>query len=146
MGFGVLLIKRITGIKRLEIDLSDMEVNIAQCEHFLPAPGQGILGIQTREDDKAINEIISKLDDPDARIQTRLERGLLARFDGGCQLPLGAYSLINGEEMTLHSTLGCRKGDKWTGLAKSSVGGKNVDTIVEEAYKKLTAQCESFNK
>lgn len=126
------------GLKRLELDLSDLEVRIQEKEDFLPAPGQGILGIQTRADDSAINELVATLDDPIVRVQARLERGLLARFNGGCQLPLGAYSEIEGKKYTLHAVLGIREGDAWTGLSRASVIGADVDNMIEKAYKKLT--------
>ncbi len=127
------------GLKRLELDLSDLEVKLQDKSEFLPAPGQGILGIQVRENDKEINEIVAKLDDPAAKIQARLERGLLGRFDGGCQLPLGAYSEISGDAYTLTAVLGEQSGDKWSGLKRASVTGHDIDKIVEDTYKKLTA-------
>ena len=132
------------GLKRLELDLSDLEVQIQACEVFLPAPGQGILGIQTREDNTDVNDVIAHLDDPVARIQTNLERGLLARFEGGCQLPLGVYSEIESDNLSLHAVLGCRRENRWIGLAKCSERGKEVEPMIDCVYKKLTAQCESL--
>jgi len=128
------------GIKRLELDLSDLEVNLQECADFLPAPGQGILGIQTGEDNVEINEIVARLDDPAVRIQAQLERGLLARFEGGCQLPLGVYSEISGDNLILHAVLGYRRDGRWMKLARASVTGKKIDTIIESLYKKLTAE------
>jgi len=127
------------GLKRLDLDLSDLEVKLQDKSAFLPAPGQGILGIQIREDDKDISGIVAKLDDPGARTQARLERGLLGRFEGGCQLPLGAYSDISDGKYTLAAVLGEQAGKKWSGLRRASVTGSNIDEIVEETYKKLTA-------
>jgi hydroxymethylbilane synthase len=132
------------GIKRLALDISDLKINILECRDFLPAPGQGILGIQIRENDDRIGEIVSSLDDPTARKQTQLERGLLARFEGGCQLPLGAWSRIADDSMSLHAVLGCRKEDRWIGLARTSISGENIDNIVETAYKELITQRESL--
>ncbi len=138
------IILAFAGLKRLELDLSDLEVQIQECDIFLPAPGQGILGIQTREDNTEVNEVIAKLDDPSARTQTGLERGLLARFEGGCQLPLGVYSEIDGENLSLHAVLGCRREERWVGLAKYSESGIEIEPMVENAYKNLTTQCESM--
>jgi porphobilinogen deaminase len=117
---------------------------IHECPDFLPAPGQGILGIQTGAGNKDVNDIIARLDDPAARIQTQLERGLLARFEGGCQLPLGAYSEVSGDEYRLHGVLGYRREKRWVGLARASVSGKNIEVMIDDVYKKLTAQAESF--
>ena len=129
------------GIKRLELDLSDLEVNLVEVEDFLPAPGQGILGIQTRADDDRLNEVVLQLDDKIGRCQAQLERGLLARFEGGCQLPLGVYSRVVDSHMELHAVLGCRDENGWAGLARASANGNNIGSVVGEAYKKLIEQC-----
>ena len=127
------------GLKRLGLDLSDLEVKIQEKSDFLPAPGQGILGIQTREDDEEIIGIVAQLDDPVVRNEARLERGLLARFEGGCQLPLGAYSDLSGEQFKLTAVLGERDGKEWIGLKRASATGSDIDEIIEETYKELTA-------
>ncbi len=126
------------GLKRLELDLSDLEVRLQEKDTFLPAPGQGILGIQIREDDAATGKLVSALDDPGCRIQANLERDLLARFDGGCQLPLGVYSEIDRERYILHAVLGIGEGKAWTGLSRATVTGNDVDQMIEDAYKQLT--------
>jgi hydroxymethylbilane synthase len=126
------------GIKRLGLDLSDLEVFLQSNDRFYPAPGQGILGIQTRADDSAVNSIIGQLDDPVARIEVELERGLLARFQGGCQLPLGVYSEIDGDNLAVHAVLGKKDNGSWTGLARASARGREVKPLIEEVYQALT--------
>jgi hydroxymethylbilane synthase len=138
------IILAFAGIKRLELDLSDVKMLIQEAQDFLPAPGQGILGIQTGAGNKDVNDLIAQLDDPAARIQTQLERGLLAHFEGGCQLPLGAYSEVSGDEYSLHAVLGHRREKRWIGLARASVSGKNIEVMIDDVYKDLTAQVESF--
>ncbi|MCP4568468.1 MAG: hydroxymethylbilane synthase [FCB group bacterium] len=128
------------GISRLEINLSDLEVFLLDEDKFLPAPGQGILGIQIREGDRKTAELISSFDDQTARIQTDLERGLLARFEGGCQLPLGVFSSVDGKKLGLTAVLGLQKDGHWIGLAKSSVTGENPDRMIEEVYEDLSSQ------
>ena len=125
------------GVKRLALDVSDLHSTILEKERFLPAPGQGILGLQTREEDDETNQIVGRLDDPAARMQTRLERGLLARFEGGCQLPLGAYSDISGENLNLTAVLGVRENDTWVGLRRASTSGNDPDTVIETIYAEL---------
>ena len=132
------------GVKRLELDLSDLEAAVLPHEEFLPAPGQGILAVQTRENDGAVNPIVSQLDDPEIRLQARLERGLLARFAGGCQLPLGTYSRIGGKTLTLHAILGRRKDGRWVGLARASSTGKEPDKVVDDTYRALVSQQDEY--
>lgn len=127
------------GIKRLGLDLSDVEVFLQENDSFYPAPGQGILGIQTRAGDERVNSIVEQLDDPVARIEVALERGLLARFKGGCQLPLGVYSEVDGDSLALHAVLGRKENNIWTGLIKASARGKDVKSLIDQVYAALTA-------
>jgi hydroxymethylbilane synthase len=133
------IIIALAGVRRLELNLSDLHSIILDQDEFLPAPGQGILGIQTRAGDDAINDIVTKLDDASARIQTELERGLMARFEGGCQLPLGAYSEIIGENLNLTAVLGVRKDNRWVGLKRASSTGTDPTAVVDDVYRQLSS-------
>jgi len=132
------------GLKRLEMDLSDLKVIIPDHDVFLPAPGQGILGVQTRQGDSDVNAIISRLDEPIARKQTMLERGLLARFDGGCQLPLGAWSTVENDSMALHAVFGVSGKNDWAGLVRASADGSDVNELVDNVYASLTADASKM--
>jgi hydroxymethylbilane synthase len=57
---------------------------------FLPAVGQGALGVECRLDDKRTLELLESLDDPEARRAVVAERRLLAELEGGCLIPLAA--------------------------------------------------------
>ncbi|MDX2038360.1 MAG: hydroxymethylbilane synthase [Isosphaeraceae bacterium] len=58
---------------------------------FLPAVGQGSLGLETRVDDEAAHRAVGHLNDPSTMAAVRAERRLLAELEGGCQIPLGAW-------------------------------------------------------
>lgn len=79
------------GVLRLELDLSDLETIVLDPTSFIPAPAQGVLGLQTRVDDAATTEILQKLHHTDVATRIGLERSVLRQMDGGCQLPLGVY-------------------------------------------------------
>lgn len=79
------------GVERLELDLEDLHVEKLNPEEFVPAPAQGVLAWQTREDDNGLLEIIDEINDLDVLIKINIERQILNMFDGGCQLPLGVY-------------------------------------------------------
>ena len=68
---------------------------------FIPAPAQGALGIQTRADDESTNEIISTLDDVDARTVTDAERHVLDVMQCGCHAPVGATAKIEGDRIDI---------------------------------------------
>jgi len=58
---------------------------------FVPAPAQGVLGLQIRQNDAQTQEIVAQLNHPEVAAQIAIERGVLKALQGGCQLPLGVY-------------------------------------------------------
>jgi len=71
---------------------------------FLPAPGQGALAVECREDDTALREALAELDHRPTRAATVAERALLATLEAGCSAPVGGYAQVhhdNGDELTL---------------------------------------------
>ncbi|MEN9698821.1 MAG: hypothetical protein RLZZ301_19 [Bacteroidota bacterium] len=79
------------GVSRLQLDLSDLITLPLDPTVFVPAPAQGVLGLQTRESDSSTNAALAQLHHPDVAQQIASERGVLAAMEGGCQLPLGVY-------------------------------------------------------
>jgi hydroxymethylbilane synthase len=58
---------------------------------FIPAPAQGALALQCRADDKEVASTLSILAHTATQLAVAVERGLLARVEGGCDLAFGAY-------------------------------------------------------
>lgn len=79
------------GIHRLELDLSDLRVEMLDPRLFIPAPAQGVLAYQCREDDDETSEIISNLHDQGVSEAIQIERGILSGFGGGCHIPIGVH-------------------------------------------------------
>jgi hydroxymethylbilane synthase len=63
-------------------------------QEFDPAIGQGALGIETRQDDEASNELAAVLEEPMARACVEAEREFLRVLQGGCQVPVGALARV----------------------------------------------------
>jgi hydroxymethylbilane synthase len=84
------------GLDRLELDLQGMHEEILDPEQFIPAPAQGVLALQIREDDSELFEFMQQMNHVDIQSQIALERTVLNRLQGGCQLPLGAYCPEDG--------------------------------------------------
>ncbi len=99
------------GLNRL--GLSDKITAILPPEKFVPAPGQGALAVQIREDDAELAEIVKKLDDKDARITAETERRILAAMHGGCSIPLGVHARTKGNDVLINAVI-------------ADVEGKNV--------------------
>ena len=68
---------------------------------MLPAPGQGALGIECREDDQRVRAVLSALDHPATRQATTAERAVLAALHGGCSAPIAAWGRVEGDRLLL---------------------------------------------
>ncbi len=72
----------------------------------VPAPGQGIVAIEIREDDETVRRAVARVDDPEAAAALCAERALVAALGGGCQTPIGALALpVGGERLELMATV-----------------------------------------
>ena len=87
---------------------------------MLPAPAQGILALEIREDDKETEKIIDSIKDNITKIQIDAERGFLIGVNGSCHIPMGAYCEIEGEKITLTGLYGDGEGKKI--VVQSQVG------------------------
>ncbi|HUH73925.1 MAG TPA: hydroxymethylbilane synthase [Chitinophagales bacterium] len=89
------------GIERLELDISDIEVFSLAAPLYIPAPAQGVLAYQIRENDPEMDEVCKILHDEEAYKAIKLERDVLRDFHGGCQVPLGVYAQCIGDKTEL---------------------------------------------
>lgn len=87
---------------------------------MLPAPAQGILALEIREDDKETEKVIDSIKDDITKIQIDAERGFLIGVNGSCHIPMGAYCEIEGEKITLTGLYGDGEGKKI--VVQSQVG------------------------
>jgi hydroxymethylbilane synthase len=85
------------GVTRLKIDLSEFHVEKPDVRDFVPAPAQGVLALQVREEDEWLIEKLQKLTSLHTQEEINIERKILNLFDGGCQLPLGVYCKKEGD-------------------------------------------------
>jgi len=80
------------GVNRLNLDLSDLTVLTLNPLEFVPAPAQGVLGLQIRSNDQRTAQFVAKLNHAETAVKIGLERAVLQKMEGGCQLPLGVYN------------------------------------------------------
>jgi hydroxymethylbilane synthase len=66
-------------------------------ESFVPAPGQGAIAVTARGDADAAETIRDLVDDPVTRVETTVERTVLAELGGGCIAPIGVYAVVQGQ-------------------------------------------------
>jgi hydroxymethylbilane synthase len=93
------------GLQRLNLDLSDFVVEKLDPRWFIPAPAQGVLAYQIREDDAEMQAVIAQINDEKVAQQIWIERRTLNQLDGGCQLPLGVYVEQDNETLRVWSSL-----------------------------------------
>ena len=89
------------GVKRLGLGAS-LQQDLTP-PSFLPAVGQGALGIEIREDRPEVRELVAFLDHLPTRLCVTAERAFLRRLDGGCQVPIAAHAVLEGEELALEA-------------------------------------------
>ena len=82
-------------------------------EEMVPAIGQGALGLEARLDDTATRTRIAFLNHPDSADAVTAERALLARLEGGCQVPIAAHATIDGDRITLRGLVADETGSRF---------------------------------
>ncbi len=96
------------GLKRLE--MAHRIAAFIEPEQSLPANGQGAVGIECRLDDHELHALLAPLEHPETRIRVLTERAMNRALQGGCQVPIGAYALVQGEEVWLRGLVGSPDG------------------------------------
>jgi hydroxymethylbilane synthase len=84
----------LAGLKRL--GLADAATAVLDVNQFLPAVGQGAIGIETRADDARTRELLATINHADTFIALAAERAFLAVLDGSCRTPIGGHATISG--------------------------------------------------
>ena len=97
------IVLAVAGLRRLALDHEATE--ILPIERFVPAPGQGAIALEAREEDADVVAMLAAVDDSAAHVAVTAERVLLRELEGGCSLPLGAYAEITGSDLRLRGQL-----------------------------------------
>jgi len=87
------------GLKRLHLP-ARISTLLAP-EQMLPAIGQGALGIELRQSDSMLLALMQPLHHLESAVAVAAERAYLARLEGGCQVPIGAYAILSENQLSL---------------------------------------------
>lgn len=98
------------GLIRLE--MADRIASYIEPEESLPANGQGAVGIECRSDDAQTKAFLAPLEHTDTRIRVLAERAMNRRLEGGCQVPIGAYAEVSGDQVHLRGLVGAVDGSE----------------------------------
>lgn len=92
------------GLKRL--NLQTRIRSYMTPEESLPAVGQGAVGIECRLDDSRTHALLAPLNHQETAVRVLAERAMNARLDGGCQVPIGSYAVLEGDKLWLRALVG----------------------------------------
>lgn len=141
------------GVERLK--LNKHISSIIKTDAMLPAVGQGALGIETRADNKTVNEIVKSIHHENTYRAVLAERSLLKTLEGGCQVPIGAFAEVKQNGLYIDAIVGSLDGNLT--FRKKIRGGKRnpeklgkkladdlikagAKSILEEIYKTARAK------
>ncbi|HGS4829740.1 TPA: hydroxymethylbilane synthase [Vibrio cholerae] len=92
------------GLKRLELESRIR--SFIEPEQSLPAVGQGAVGIECRVNDQRVRALLAPLNHADTAVRVRCERAMNLTLQGGCQVPIGSYALLEGNTIWLRALVG----------------------------------------
>jgi hydroxymethylbilane synthase len=87
----------LAGMKRLGI--AQHATKIMSTEEFLPAVGQGVIGIEAREDHTRVREALAHIDHAETATAIACERAFLAALDGSCRTPIAGHAIVEGDSV-----------------------------------------------
>ena len=92
------IILAVAGLQRM--GFGDRISQIIDTEILIPAPGQGIIAVESREEDENTNNILSGLSDLNSKYESLLERSFLKSLGGDCNIPAGCYAKVEGKSIS----------------------------------------------
>ncbi|MDR2573202.1 MAG: hydroxymethylbilane synthase [Desulfovibrio sp.] len=130
------------------LNLSAPSMRFFDTERFLPAVGQGALGIECRADDSELVRALQKLEDRVTRLCVEAERGLLAGLEGGCQAPIAGHARpLDENTLYLEGLVSYTDGSRMlrrekTGSAAAprELGLRLAENLLENGAREILAQ------
>jgi len=139
------LILAAAGLNRLGLDRV-RRTPLAETD-MLPAVGQGALGLEVRQGDYRLRELIAFLDDPLTHTAVTGERAFLARLEGGCVIPVAAHGRVAGDSLTLEALISDLEGrrylrDSLTGPSQEAafLGGRLADHLLDRGGREILTE------
>ena len=117
------IILAVAGLQRM--GFGDRISQIIDTEILIPAPGQGIIAVETRENDKSIQEILNDLNDSTSLSESLLERSFLKTLGGDCNIPAGCYARVEGDSI---SSIGFISDERGESMITGKISGKSSES------------------
>jgi len=96
----------------IRLQMQDRIASFIAPEVSLPAVGQGAVGIECRVDDEQTIALLKPLEDSQTRFRVTAERAMNLALQGGCQVPIGSFALLENEQIFLRGLVGSVDGKK----------------------------------
>jgi hydroxymethylbilane synthase len=113
-------------------------------DDFMPAPGQGILALVAREDNRKVLEFLRSIEDPPTRAQANAERELVNVLEGGCKVPIGALASSNRDSLRVRGCILSNDGKTRLESTKSGnikeatgLGREVAEQLISKGAKKI---------
>ena len=119
--YGALILAS-AGLKRL--GLADRISVAISPQQMLPAVGQGAVAIEVRGDDETSLNAVKSLDHYSTRLACLAERSFLRALGGGCQLPIAAHAVLEGDELAVDGLVASQDGKQ---IVRDVISGKAAD-------------------
>jgi hydroxymethylbilane synthase len=124
----------LAGLRRL--GLVEHITSIMNAEEFLPAVGQGAIGIEARKDDTRVCDILARIDHAETFIAVACERAFLAALDGSCKTPIAGHATISGDAIQFRGLVARPDGSAAHDIAGTG-SRKDAATIGTDAGREL---------
>ncbi|MBN1252413.1 MAG: hydroxymethylbilane synthase [Bacteroidales bacterium] len=123
-GYCTAMIMAAAGLQRLNMDEYISEV--VDHKIITPAVSQGIIAIETRENDDFIDSIVEKINHPESYLAALAERKFLNILEGGCQIPVGCYTEFTNDDFSITGFISMPDN---TNLIEGSLSGKKENAV-----------------
>ncbi len=108
----------------IRLGLSERIRDFIAVDDSLPACGQGAVGIETRLNDERVLGYLAELNHQPTACCVQAERAMNTHLQGGCQVPIGGYATLNGDEISLNALVGSLDGSS---IVRASAKGHVKD-------------------
>ena len=123
----------------IRLGLADRIASFIEVEQSLPAAGQGAVGIECRTDDVQVKQLLAPLADAETTCCVLAERAMNNHLQGGCQVPIGGYAVLQQGQLYLRALVGNVDGSQII-RAEGKSAVKNADVLGVQIAEQLLAQ------
>ena len=134
----------------IRLGWKDCITEIIPPEILLPAMGQGAVGIETRKNDVDNQILLADMDDEQTHYALDAERALVSQLEGGCNVPIGSFATLNGDQITLRGLVASLDGKtmykkELTDLKTNAValGRRMGDELIEMGADRIMQEIKS---